>query len=253
MKKIIILAILFGWLSVNDIFAQGISSGIALLLPIDEPAEDGSLVCTGEDGFKLCDRPYDTSMYGVITDNPVAAFESLEIEEGRYVVSSGKVMVRVSNGNGDITTGDYITSSDVPGIAYKATQNGYVLGTALEDFVPANTGDGTGTVEAILSIHLHSGISNARSNLIEYLRAGVEAPLFEPLASLRYVLAALLVLLAFTLGFVYFGRMAKAGVEAIGRNPLASRMIQLQVVLNVIVLILVVVAGLFAAYLVLIL
>ena len=112
MKKIVILVVLFGWLSMSDISAQGVSSGIALLLPIDEPAEDGSLVCTGEDGFQLCDRPYDTSMYGVITDNPVAAFESLEIEEGRHVVSSGKVLVRVSNSNGEIQAGDYYSFSD---------------------------------------------------------------------------------------------------------------------------------------------
>ena len=234
-------------------YSQGLSSGIALLLPVDNDAPDASVICASEKGFVLCSQPYATNMYGLITDNPVAAFESTEIEEGRHVIASGKAYVRVSQKNGDIVSGDLVTSSDIPGVAYKATQNGYVLGTALSDFAPDNTGEGTGTVEIILNIHLHSGISNARSNLIEYLRQGIEAPIFEPLASLRYVLAALLVLLAFVLGFVYFGRMARAGVEAIGRNPLASRMIQLQVVMNVAVLIIVVGAGLFAAYLVLIL
>jgi F0F1-type ATP synthase membrane subunit c/vacuolar-type H+-ATPase subunit K len=58
---------------------------------------------------------------------------------------------------------------------------------------------------------------------------------------------------AFTLGLVYFGRIARAGVEAMGRNPMAKRMIQLSVLLHVVLTIIIVLTGLGIAYLILIL
>lgn len=252
MKKLLVAAGII-LIVVNRVQAQGMSSGIALRLPVDSNITDGSVVCVEDGGLDVCENQYALNMYGVVTDSPVAAFESMDGDDGRYVVSSGRVFVRVTEKNGPIKVGDLLTSSSVPGVAEKATDNGYVLGSVMGEFIPGDQVDGLGKVELLLNIRLHTGLSSARSNLIEYLKQGIEAPLFEPLASLRYVLAALLILLSFVLGFVYFGKMARSGIEAIGRNPLASKMIQLQVIFNVTVLIVVIVAGLFAAYLVLIL
>lgn len=47
---------------------------------------------------------------------------------------SGKVPVVVSNINGDIEVGDPITTSDIPGVAMKATSSGKILGYALEPY-----------------------------------------------------------------------------------------------------------------------
>jgi hypothetical protein len=39
--------------------------------------------------------------------------------------------VKVSTKNGDIQPGDYITTSDIPGVGMKATEPGRVIGKAL--------------------------------------------------------------------------------------------------------------------------
>ena len=44
---------------------------------------------------------------------------------------AGRVPVKVSTKNGDIKPGDYITTSDIPGIGMKATEPGRVIGKAL--------------------------------------------------------------------------------------------------------------------------
>ena len=58
---------------------------------------------------------------------------------------------------------------------------------------------------------------------------------------------------SFVMGFVYFGRVARSGIEAIGRNPLASRIIQFNVILHILISIVIVLVGLAIAYLILIL
>jgi F0F1-type ATP synthase membrane subunit c/vacuolar-type H+-ATPase subunit K len=73
------------------------------------------------------------------------------------------------------------------------------------------------------------------------------------LASLRYLLAFLIAIIAFVLGFIYFGRVVRVGIEAIGRNPLARRMIQITMLFNILITIVIVLAGLLIAYLILVL
>jgi F0F1-type ATP synthase membrane subunit c/vacuolar-type H+-ATPase subunit K len=59
------------------------------------------------------------------------------------------------------------------------------------------------------------------------------------------------VILSFILGFISFGRIANTGVEALGRNPLAGKMIQFGIFLNVLITISIVIAGFALAYFVL--
>jgi len=72
------------------------------------------------------------------------------------------------------------------------------------------------------------------------------------LASLRYLLAILVAMTSFILGFVYFGRVAKGGVEAIGRNPLARRAIQIGGALNLVLTLSIMAGGIVLAYVILI-
>ena len=54
------------------------------------------------------------------------------------VALSGKVTVKVSTKNGKISRGDAITSSPIAGYGQKATDNGFIVGKALEDFDPTD-------------------------------------------------------------------------------------------------------------------
>lgn len=253
-KIIIVFAILIGS-SAKTIGAQPSSSGLAISLPIkSEGVEDGHIICGKEEGFVLCNLPYDTQMYGVISDNPAVALEApgTEGDITRLVLQDGTAQVKVSGIGGSIQEGDFVTTSDVPGVGQLAERNGYVLGAALESFEPENEED-TALILIALNMHPATGLSGARSDLLQAIRQGAAAPLFEPLSALRYILAAAMILIAFSLGFIYFGRVAKTGIEAMGRNPMASRMIQMAVLFNIVITIVIVLIGLAIAYLILIL
>ena len=239
--------------STSNINAQVSSSGIAVTIEvIGDKIIDGDIICKKDQGFKLCDSEYNTEMFGVVVENPAAAFEEEKKDTNYLVISSGKTAVRVSSQNGNIKKGDPITTSTIPGVGVLAQKNGYVLGTSLEDYSSDNP-DSINTIMVAIFIHPAVGLSGAKSNLMTALRQGLSAPIFEPLDSLRYLLAALILLLSFVMGFVYFGRVSKTGIEAIGRNPLASRMIQLSIIMHIVITIVIVLIGFGMAYLILIL
>jgi len=54
----------------------------------------------------------------------------------------GHIITKVTNENGPIETGDFLTSSETrEGFAMRATRSGYILGQALEDFTGESIGD----------------------------------------------------------------------------------------------------------------
>lgn len=254
-KITIVLFTLFFFFTPKYVFGQADSSGVAISYPINaDTAESGHIICAGSEGFVLCDRAFDPQLAGVITDNPAVALEApgTEGDITRLVLANGTAVVKVSGEGGAIKKGNFVTSSEVPGVGQLATRNGYVLGAALDNF-DGESADDRGEVLVALNIHPAAGLAGPRSDLINIIRQGISAPLFEPLAAFRYVLAALMIVLAFSLGFIYFGRVAKTGIEAMGRNPTASRMIQMAVLFNIVITIMIVLIGLAIAYLILIL
>lgn len=238
---------------VPQAFAQVTSSGIAITLEVKgSDINDGDIICKKDQGFAECDSEYSTEIYGVVVNDPALALEEEDTDNTRLIMSGGKALVRVSSQNGNIKAGDLITTSPKSGIGVLAQKNGYVLGQALEEYNSDNP-DNIGTIMVAINIHPAAGLSGAKSNLITALREGMSAPIFEPLDSLRYLLAALILLLSFVLGFAYFGRVSKTGIEAIGRNPLASKMIQLSVLMHILITIVIILVGFAMAYIILIL
>lgn len=253
--KIVLLVaafVIFGFFFSSISIAQTSSSGIAMSVPVEGEINDGDVVCLIGEKYQSCKDEYNPEMFGVVTDQPAAAFEISDDDNLRLVMPSGIARVRVSTLKGTINEGDLVTSSTIPGVVVKLDRNGYALGNALESYSAENS-DEIGTILVNVNIHPAAGLGGTKGNLVTVLREGLSAPLFEPLASLRYILAALIILIAFTLGFVYFGRVAKSGVEAIGRNPLAGRLIQLSIFINILITIVIVLVGLGVAYIILVL
>lgn len=241
---------LFFFVFVGTVVAQESPiSGVALSIPItDENAKSGDIVCAKKNGYIPCKNSYDSSIYGVINDYPIG---SVELEGfGRLVNTSGTVKVNVTTANGPIKVGDFITSSVEPGVGQLAVHNGYVLGLAQEEYSEQDTSK-VGQILVTISIHPTIGITDAKTDLFRAIREGLLSAQISPLATLRYLTAALMVILGFVLGFVYFGRIAKAGVEAIGRNPLSSRTIQVGLVLHILLTAVIIIAGLGIGYLIL--
>ena len=256
MKKIlfeIFVACLLINVFFSQVFAQESSYGIAI--SIEKGVGDfneGRLVCSGEGGFKLCNQEYDTAIYGVVVGNPAASIEQENLEEKVLVQTSGIAKVSVIGSRGPIKRGDYITASEKAGYGQHAEETGYVLGMALDEFTP-DSPESEGSVLVALNIHAATGVSGVRSNLLGALKRGLSAGTLSPLDTLRYLLAALIVITSFTVGFAYFGKASGLGIEAIGRNPLASRKIEAAVLVHLMITIVVFLVGLSLAYLILIL
>jgi len=168
------------------------------------------------------------------------------------ILDSGKAYVLVSGENGGLKSGDFITSSEIAGVAVKALKSGYVLGTAIEDWEPVNPSN---TTSLLISVSIKPSVlsTSASSNLIELSKQGLESVFMTPLSALRYIVAGAILIISVSFGLSHFGKLAKSGVEAVGRNPLASRAIQLSVFFNVVLTVGIILMGVAVAYLTLIL
>lgn len=231
--------------------AQVNSSGVAISAAVSGETFDGGIVCSDlANLYSSCKKEYDPNMYGVITLTPGLSFDSGQAGSVP-VVSAGSVYVVVSSLNGDIKKGDYVTSSKTPGVGQLAKKSGYVLGVALEDY---SSPDIQATGKILLNINAKPAVltAGASANLFQLIKDGVEGAFESPLSALRYIVAGILAVISFVFGFLHFGRMAKSGVEAIGRNPLAAKTIQFGIMLNVLIAIVIVGAGLGIAYIVLV-
>ncbi len=233
---------------VKEIRAQVSSSGIATTYTLSEKIPNGSVVCIKQGGIGYCDISYDPAVFGIVTDSSAGAMvDNTATASGALVVKEGNTLVRVSASAGAIKVGDLLTNAKEAGLAQKASHNGFIIGQALQDF----SGEGEGTILIALNIAQTTSFTDARNNLLEVIRSGIQAPILTPLAVLRYVLAAFILIVAFILGFVYFGRMARTSVEALRRNPLASRTIQVNIIVNLFLMLIIFSIGLALSYLIL--
>lgn len=107
------------------------------VVTIDSPVKDGTAT------VKLSSLAYDQKVIGVVTTNPGIVMDENLVDlnwnaasrnspDRPAVALAGRIPVKVSNKNGNIEVGDPITSSDIPGVAMKATKSGQIIGKALE-------------------------------------------------------------------------------------------------------------------------
>jgi hypothetical protein len=86
----------------------------------------------------------DNSAIGVVSTNPGQVLDDSSVPDPKVTVAlAGRTPVKVSSRNGPIQIGDYLASSDIPGVAVKATMAGPVIGTAMENYAdpdPQNIG-----------------------------------------------------------------------------------------------------------------
>lgn len=236
-----------------SIYAQNQSVGTAVsILIIDNNVVDGNIIVSTPKGFGLTKTAYDSNMYGVYTQSPSIFLQNTADPQTKPVTTSGKANVLVSSINGNIKKNDFVTTSTIAGVGQKATRNGMVLGTALQDYSNSNQ-KATGEIMVAVNPHFNASFADNKTNILEVLRNASDPTTLTQATSLRYVLAAAIALMSFGIGFVYFGRVTSKGVEALGRNPLASRTIQINLILNLALMIVIIAVGLGLGYMILIL
>lgn len=105
-----------------------------------EDVEEGDIVSitnnqtTEDSSFSIAksSRPYDPNLIGVVSTLPWRIM-GRDTPNSKPVALTGRVPIKVK---GEVAVGDPLTSSLIPGIAQKATEEGLILGRALEDFTP---------------------------------------------------------------------------------------------------------------------
>ncbi len=117
--------------------------------------EPGTLVAADGQNSGYIVRASSTSgVMGVVSTAPgIVIGDNSPTASSTYAVAlSGRVPVKVTNENGDIHVGDYITlSKELSGYGMKATYSGEVIGHALENFEPGATSTG-GSILVFLGI-----------------------------------------------------------------------------------------------------
>ncbi len=248
-------ALIIFLLSPNQVLAQTAAEGLGtlgiarLILVQDKNVKDGSVISTapGNNGAKLTDVAYDPQVVGIVARDAAILIET--DRDGVPVISTGAVYVLVSAKNGAIKKGDLLTSSTIPGVAVKADKDGYVLGTALENADPDPKR--VDKIAADVNLHYFNSKPTFPGTLSDILKIVLLPTRDGPTALFKYIVAALVLIASIILGFMSFGRTAAKGVEALGRNPAASKIIHLGIIFNVIIVIAIVGAGLLVAFLIL--
>lgn len=257
------LIIIHQSLIINRVYAQSKSMDITSVYEIkDKDAVEGDIVTANPDGISRSNKGFDNKMFGVIQENPLLVYRNGQ-ENGKPVIRSGSAIVNVTNLNGAIKYGDYITTSSIAGKGVKASESGYVLGIALGDFDGQSSNeeiDGPsgkvklGKIPVAIRVE-YAELTNPRfaGRLFGFVGNSFLENIRDPkqLGNIvRYIAAGLVVLLSFAFGFLTFSRSIAKSIEAIGRNPLAKSAIQLSMIINIALLVITGIIGIVASILI---
>lgn len=254
MKIILITFILFLSFTTN-LFAEGFSSGTAVVLPIlEKGVVNGDIVVSTGNGYQRSATAYDSGLYGVVTLQPAASFGSIETVGSYPILTIGSAYVRVSTINGAINKGDYITSSNIKGVGQLADASGRVLGIALTPYKESDPKKiGLVLVDINPGFNPLVTVNKRGGSIFATLKNAAQSPFLSPLTSLRYLAAVLVTAFAFAFGFWHFGRFGKTGIEGLSRNPLAAKAISMGMILHGLLTVTIMGIGIFLSYLIIIL
>lgn len=205
-------------------------------------------------------------VHGVVVGRSDSSFILAEDTQKVYVASGGKFEVLISDQNGNILPGDYVTASSISGIGMKSddTQE-IILGKAIDGFdgqdhkiseITIKDAQGKdrkifiGRILVDIEI-MRNPILKSTASLPSFLREASQYVAGKPVNPIRvYLSIAVLVAAACVSGaLIYSG--VRSGMVAIGRNPLSKRSILRGIMQVVLVGLIIFLAGIFGVYLLL--
>jgi len=249
-KKIYIMLFFFFLLfSYNrfEVIAQNNSISLTIVIEGDVPSEpNGSIVVLDKGVYKISNKKSDPNQVGVITLNPAVTLRRSANQNVYDVNTSGTTLIKATNRNGKITKGDYLTSSDILGVAQKSTESEYVIGVAAEDFDTESGNVRVNIEPRYILLNASTG-----TNLLNVVRQSSQSVFLAPVDSLRYILAAIVAIASFLFGFSIFGKITGSGIQALARNPLARSSIQINIIIEFILNIGIIIFGIIVSYFIL--
>lgn len=250
----------------HPLSAQTVTQGYGY----DKPLQRGEIVQLKKGDTTKVEPVTQTTadqMYGVTVganDAPV----TLSLDGTKvFVATNGHFDILVSNQNGNISNGDYITISAIDGVGMKSdVLQPVIVGRALASFdgktgmiSSAQIKDSSGATRNVAIARIQVDINVARNpllkatepNLPSVLRKASEAIAGKPVNPTKvYISVVVFVITTITSGVLLYGGVRSA-IISIGRNPLSKKSIikgMLQVVMVGITIFL---CGVFGVYLLL--
>lgn len=235
---------------------QGID--IAKRYPLGGAFSYGDIVVYDRDTlvYRLSYKEEDADVVGVTVETP-----TFLLDDGTSnvpVIKTGEALVNVVALDAPIVPGDYLTTSSVIGKAKRARpEDTFLLGIALssysglpEEVVGDEGGVPYGRVPVLLAVGHVSKVQEIISAEPQGTEGVTEATILNVI---QYIVAGFIAVGSVYIAFRNFGPNLKEGVLSIGRNPLARTSIQSMVALNIVLIGLISVGGLFVSLAILLL
>ncbi len=263
-KKVFALLALCVLVAASLVWRSSSAQSIVQSYTSDKTLQKGMVVMIDpKNGSKVIPATQEDSKqaYGVVvdpSDSPVTLSDGSGNAGQVYVAAEGRYEVLVSDENGSVATGDYLTLSSTPGIAMKATaKQPIAVAKALESFtgsqnIVATSGNThIGRIIGTVSVKQNPLAATTRSSIPEIIQRTTQSVTKKSVNPLR-IYASLLV---FMFSIVISGSMLyagiKTGITAIGRNPLSKKDIRRSLIEVILSSVIVFIIGLFAVYLLL--
>jgi len=160
------------------------------------------------------------------TDNPT--------QQQYFVATIGQYDVLVSDQNGPIKTGDYITISSLDGVGMKAdSSQPIVLGRAAQNFTSANAEStasigsnkfSIGRIEVTIAIS-HNPLTVKNNDIPSFLKRAGQLIANRPVNPVRLYLGVVVLFAALVVAVSMLYSGVRSSLVAVGRNPLAKQSI----------------------------
>lgn len=234
MSVALLLAVFIGLPS--DTAGQGFSSGYSSEFTL--PSGMAVSLNPEEDGLvEPASKANIDDLLGVVVGGSESVFAVTSRESNVQVVTSGLTELLVTDDNGEIESGDYVTVSQISGIGMKADrEHSKIIGTAQADFsnpsvrrVEAEDGESRDVAVARIPVVIQVG-GNPRATeedtpLPGVLQGFANELAGEPVAPARIIIALVVITGGIVGAMVLLYGAVSSTIISIGRNPLSDKSI----------------------------
>jgi hypothetical protein len=250
----------------SPLTAQTVTQGYST----DKVLQRGTIVSLdAEDTSKVVasNRENQTRLHGVVVASNDASFTLSDGAEKTFVATVGRFDALVSTEADVIQPGDFLTVSNITGIAMKAGEfDPYTVGKAIEGFdgnanavSKTELKDSLGNVNTVgigrimidVSVGSNPLLRPAESTLPEFLEKATELIAEKPVSPVRVYISLFIILASAAIAGSLLYSGTKSSFISIGRNPLSKQSITKSLIQIVVTSIIIFLLGLFGVYLLL--
>lgn len=258
--------------TVLPVAAETYGGGSVSSYAADAPIDNGRIVLlTGEQSnrVKIATQKDVNNMFGVVVDRTQLPLSVTNegIENETFVAVSGTYNVLVSNQEGSINAGDYLTLSSLNGVAMRVGEEEVtVFGRANGNFNDSSVSLGTttlkdsaggtktvklGSVPVTIDIKTNPNHKSTDVNAPEFLKRVGEAVADKEVNPIRIYIGVAIAVISLIAAIAVLYAGIRSGVISIGRNPMSKKSIFRAILEVILTAALILIIGLFAVYLLL--